>query len=169
MSDTLSEDLIVKTIGPLGHLELNRPKALNALNLEMVSGMHRILTAWCEDESIEAVLVTGAGERAFCAGGDVKSVYFAGMGGELDRRGSLTADFFREEYTLNYLIANYPKPYIAYLDGVTMGGGVGIAISGSHRLPSPGHKKRSANIRKEPDARFRHGEERVLAGQAMRA
>lgn len=82
------------------------------------------------------ILVTGAGERAFCAGGDVKSIYWAGNAGDKGRDGTLTADFSRAEYTLNFRIANYPKPYLAYLDGVTMGGGVGISILGSHRIAS---------------------------------
>lgn len=131
-----TDELIAKKVGRLGHIELNRPKALNALNFEMVQRMHDALGNWENDDSVEAVMVTGVGEKAFCAGGDVKSIYFAGKARDVGRDGTLTADFFRAEYTLNYRIANYRKPYLAYLDGVTMGGGVGISILGSHRIAS---------------------------------
>jgi len=131
-----TDELITNKKGRIGHIELNRPKALNALNWNMVQRMHEALGNWELDDSVEAVLVTGTGERAFCAGGDVKSIYWAGKAGDVGRDGTLTADFFRAEYTLNYRIANYPKPYLAYLDGVTMGGGVGISVLGSHRIAS---------------------------------
>ena len=131
-----TDELITKKTGRIGHIELNRPKALNALNWNMVQRMQDALRNWEVDDSVEAVLVTGAGERAFCAGGDVKSIYWAGKAGDVGRDGTLTADFFRAEYSLNYRIANYPKPYLAYLDGVTMGGGVGISVLGSHRIAS---------------------------------
>ncbi len=129
-----TEDVITNKVGRIGHIELNRPKALNALNWNMVQRLHDALKNWEVDDSVEAVLVTGAEERAFCAGGDVKSIYWAGKAGDVGRDGTLTADFFRAEYTLNYRIANYPKPYLSYLDGVTMGGGVGISVLGSHRI-----------------------------------
>ncbi len=131
-----TEDVITNKVGRIGHIALNRPKALNALNWNMIQCIHMALENWETDDSVEAVLVTGAGDRAFCAGGDVKSIYWAGKAGDVGRDGTLTADFFREEYTLNYRIANYPKPYLAYLDGVTMGGGVGISVLGSHRIAS---------------------------------
>ena len=132
----LNHEIITKKVGRVGHILLNRERALNALSLEMVRGIDRALIDWQNDDEIEVVVVTGAGDRAFCAGGDVKSVYLAGMAGEVGRDGVLTADFFREEYTLNHRIARYPKPYISYLDGVVMGGGVGISIMGSHRIAS---------------------------------
>ena len=131
-----TDELITSKKGRIGHIELNRPKALNALNLNMIQCIQIALANWEADASVEAVLVTGAGERAFCAGGDVKSIYWAGKADDVGRDGTLTADFFRAEYTLNYRIANYPKPYLAYLDGVTMGGGVGISVLGSHRIAS---------------------------------
>jgi enoyl-CoA hydratase/carnithine racemase len=102
----------------------------------MVRGIDRTLIDWQHDNDVEAVVITGDGDRAFCAGGDVKSVYLAGKSGEVGRDGTLTADFFREEYALNHRIAGYPKPYISYLDGVPTGGGVGISIMGSHRIAS---------------------------------
>lgn len=129
-------ELITTKVGRLGHIELNRPNALNALNFDMVQHMHEALDKWECDDSIEAVMVTGVGEKAFCAGGDVKSIYLAGKAGDIGRTGTLTADFFRAEYTLNHRIANYRKPYLAYMDGVTMGGGVGISLLGSHRIAS---------------------------------
>lgn len=121
--------------GPLGIITLNRPKALNALNLPMIREMMPQMTAWAADDSIKAVVIRGAGGKAFCAGGDVKSVYFDGLAmknGESD--GALTRDFFREEYQLNQAIYKFPKPYIALIDGITMGGGVGLSVHGSHRV-----------------------------------
>ena len=125
---TVQHELITGTVGRIGHIQLNRPKALNALTLGMVQGLRQALENWADDPQVDAVFVEGVGERAFCAGGDVKSVYFAGRSGEVGRDGTLTADFFREEYMLNFQIANFPKPYITLLDGFTMGGGAGISI-----------------------------------------
>ena len=121
--------------GPLGIITLNRPNALNALNLPMIRAMMPQMTAWAGDDSIKAVVIRGAGDKAFCAGGDVKSVYYDGLAaknGESD--GALTRDFFREEYQLNQAIYKFPKPYIALIDGITMGGGVGLSVHGSHRI-----------------------------------
>lgn len=130
MSDPL---IITNQVGSIGHILLNRPKALNALNLEMVEMMQQALERWATDSDVTSVVVSGTGDKSFCSGGDVKSVYLAGIQGQTGD-GTLTADFFRAEYTLNHFIANYPKPYIAFMDGITMGGGVGIAIRGSHRI-----------------------------------
>ena len=101
----------------------------------MVRQMREALSMWARDDSVQSVVVTGEGDRAFCAGGDVKAAYYAGRSGELGD-GALTGDFFREEYQLNFLIANYEKPYISWLDGLTMGGGAGISVLGSHRVAS---------------------------------
>lgn len=128
-------DLIVNQVQSAGHLHLNRPQALNALTLDMVRQMHSALQTWANDDSIESVVVTGEGSRAFCAGGDVKAAYHAGRAGSLGD-GTLTGDFFREEYQLNFLIANYDKPYLSWLDGITMGGGVGISVLGQYRVAS---------------------------------
>ncbi len=98
----------------------------------MIRLIHPALQAWAKDASVRAVVIAGEGERAFCAGGDVRAVWEAGKAGHVaGEPGQLTADFFREEYRLNHLIYHYPKPYIALLDGVTMGGGVGLSIHGS--------------------------------------
>lgn len=111
----------------IGIITLNRPEALNALNLNMIREMDKKLAEWAQDASIHAVIVTGAGERAFCAGGDVKSV-------ALDKEGNLKRDFFREEYTLNHRIFTFPKPYVALVNGIVMGGGKGVSAHGSHRV-----------------------------------
>lgn len=127
------EQVVAVRRGRIGHIVLNRPKALHALNLEMIRSLDRVLRAWKFDDSVEAVVVSGEGDRAFCAGGDVKAVYYAGKAAK-DSESTLTEDFFREEYSLNYAIANYGKPYVALIDGITMGGGAGISIHGSHRV-----------------------------------
>src|SRR5215472_15408651 len=113
-------------------LTINRPKALNALTLDNYRRFAPALRAWAEDPSVHAVVARGAGERAFCAGGDVRAVYEAGRGisGDPD----LTAVFFREEYELIRGIHSFPKPYIAVIDGITMGGGAGISVNGAYRI-----------------------------------
>ncbi len=123
------QDILFERKGGLAVGTLNRPKALNALTLEMCVTYDRQLAAWAADERVRAVLVKGAGERAFCAGGDVLAIWRAGKAGE-----PLTADFFRAEYRMNRRIKVFPKPHVALLDGVTMGGGVGISLHGSHRV-----------------------------------
>src|SRR6202011_2852625 len=91
-----------------------------------------ILRAWAEAPEVHAVLIRGAGERAFCAGGDVRAIYEAGRGiaGDPD----LTAAFFREEYQLIRRIHRFPKPYVAIIDGITMGGGAGVSVNGAFRI-----------------------------------
>ncbi|NBC32720.1 MAG: enoyl-CoA hydratase/isomerase family protein [Alphaproteobacteria bacterium] len=130
-----TQALIAERRGPLGLITLNRPKALNALTQEMIGAMHRTLDGWAEDPGVEAVVVRGAGDRAFCAGGDVVAIYRDGLAaraGESD--GAVTRSFFRDEYRLDHRIHTYPKPYIALLDGLTMGGGVGISVHGRFRV-----------------------------------
>ncbi|MBB6250246.1 enoyl-CoA hydratase/isomerase family protein [Nitrospirillum iridis] len=121
--------------GAIGHILLNRPKALNALTLDMIRAIDPQLAAWARDPAVKAVVIQGAGDRAFCAGGDVRAVWDSGkalLRGEGD--GAVARDFFREEYRLNRRIKRYPKPYVALLDGITMGGGVGLSVHGSHRV-----------------------------------
>lgn len=127
MSET--EDVLFEVRQGVGFITLNRPKALNALTLPMIREISPQLTAWQEDSTVKAVVVRGSGERAFCAGGDVRAVWQAGRDGD-----PMTEDFFREEYRLNRLIHVFAKPYIALIDGVTMGGGVGLSVHGSHRV-----------------------------------
>jgi enoyl-CoA hydratase/carnithine racemase len=113
----------------IGHIILDRPKALNSLSLDMVRKLTQTLLAWKDDAGIRAVVVRGSSDKAFCAGGDIRFFYDAGratpQGGS-----ALIEDFFTEEYTLNHLTHFYPKPYIALLDGIVMGGGMGIAQAG---------------------------------------
>jgi len=123
-------DVLVRVEGNAGRITLNRPRAMNALTLGMVRGMHSALTEWAEDPAVHLVVVDGAGERGLCAGGDIRTLYDAAMAGDL----STAATFFREEYQLNYLVSQYPKPYVALMDGIVMGGGIGISGHASHRV-----------------------------------
>ncbi len=127
MNDT--SDIQFEVRGRAGFITLNRPKALNALTLPMIEAMDARLAVWATDPAVDAVVVRGAGERAFCAGGDVRAIWQAGKDGD-----SLTRDFFRAEYRLNRRIKVFAKPYVAVLDGITMGGGVGVSVHGSHRV-----------------------------------
>ena len=105
---------------------LNRPGALNALTLGMVRQFEPQLKDWAADDKVRAVVVRGSGEKAFCAGGDVQKLYDGGP------RSPITQDFFREEYRLNRRIHFFPKPYVAVMDGITMGGGVGLSVQHPH-------------------------------------
>lgn len=118
----------------IGFITLNRPKALNSLSLDMVRALTLTLLAWRADGAVRAVVIRSSSERAFCAGGDIRFFYDAGRA--TPREGSaLLEDFFTEEYALNHLIHFYPKPYIAILDGIVMGGGMGVAQGGeSNRM-----------------------------------
>lgn len=118
--------------GGLATLTINRPKALNALTLANYRRFAPALADWAADPSVHAVVIRGAGERGFCAGGDVRAVYEAGRGISGDPE--LPAVFFREEYELIRRIHRFPKPYIAVIDGITMGGGAGISINGAYRI-----------------------------------
>ena len=130
MADT-GEILLGRKSG-LAILTINRPQALNALTLDNYRRLDPALREWAADPSVHAVVVRGAGDRAFCAGGDVRAVYEAGrgIGGDPD----LPAVFFREEYELIRRIHHFPKPYLAIIDGITMGGGAGISVNGAYRI-----------------------------------
>lgn len=123
----MSEDVIISQQQHLGVITLNRPQALNALTLDMVRAIYQQLIVWRDDITIHAVIIRSAGGKAFCAGGDVRGLYELGRQDSPDQM-----TFFKEEYRLNQLIHHYPKPYIALMDGITMGGGVGISLHGSH-------------------------------------
>lgn len=127
MSAAMSTDktVIATDHGDKGVITLNRPKALNAINLDMVRQIYGHLKRWEDTKS--AVIIKGVGDKSFCAGGDVRAVVEAGPTEE-------SKAFFREEYTLNALIGNYKIPYIALIDGITMGGGVGLSVHGKYRV-----------------------------------
>lgn len=120
-------DVIIESIKDKGILTLNRQKALNALDLSMVKKILPALIKWENEKSF--VIVKGAGEKAFCAGGDVKSIVMAGLKGE-----KLGQTFFKHEYTMNGVIGTYKIPYIAFIDGIVMGGGVGLSVHGQYRV-----------------------------------
>ncbi|MEM7526327.1 MAG: enoyl-CoA hydratase/isomerase family protein [Pseudomonadota bacterium] len=126
------EDILFERRGALGLVTLNRPKALNALTHAMALALEAQLDAWATDPGVATVAIQGAGDRAFCAGGDIRALYEAGQpGGE---RGRANFAFYADEYRLNWKIKRFPKPYIALMDGIVMGGGVGVSIHGSHRI-----------------------------------
>ena len=124
-----SGDVLERERGALRRLTLNRPKALNALTLDMAATMTAHLRAWADDDTAGAVLIDGAGERGLCAGGDLRALYDAAKA-----RDPLPARFWATEYHLDVLIARYPKPVVAIMDGVVMGGGVGISAHAAHRV-----------------------------------
>ena len=130
----MSDEILLERKGRVGSVTLNRPKALNALTQPMVLGLDARLKEWAEDPSVAAVVVRGAarddGRVPFCAGGDIRLLY--GEQDDLDRH--FATVFYAQEYRLNTFIFRYPKPYVALIDGVVMGGGVGISFHGSHRV-----------------------------------
>jgi enoyl-CoA hydratase len=133
MSD--AAEILFERRGAIGLVTLNRPKALNALTLNMVRLFDPQLRAWNADPAVKAVVIQGAGEKAFCAGGDIVGLYEAGKAVREGRGdGSAIRAFFSEEYTLNRLIKRLSKPYVALIDGISMGGGVGLSEHGTHRV-----------------------------------
>ncbi|HEX7775518.1 MAG TPA: enoyl-CoA hydratase/isomerase family protein [Parvibaculum sp.] len=122
-------EVLFERRGGAGVITLNRPKALNALTLGMVRAMHPQLKAWAADDTVKLVIVEGAGGKAFSAGGDIRALHDWGKVGDRN-----VIDFYREEYRLNVYIRNYPKPYIALMNGIDMGGGVGVSVNGSVRV-----------------------------------
>ncbi len=130
MDDTVeTEDLILRREGAAGRITLNRPKALNAITFDMVRGLQAKLNAWATDDQVNLLIIDGAGERGFCAGGDVRALYESRQAQD-----GMAEMFWREEYELNAAIARYPKPYVAIMNGIVMGGGVGVSAHGSHRI-----------------------------------
>jgi enoyl-CoA hydratase len=130
MSD--SDDILFGRDGGVGTVTLNRPQALNAFTLGMYRRFDPVLGGWAEDPAVHAVVIRGAGERAFCAGGDVRAIAEAGRGIAGDP--ALTSVFFAEEYRLIRRIHRLAKPYIAIIDGITMGGGAGVSVNGAWRI-----------------------------------
>ena len=125
----MTEDILFAKQGRIGLVTLNRPQALNALTRDMCVALHRQLMDWAIDDDVQAVVVEGAGGKAFCAGGDVVAMHRDGQAGSPDFEG-----FFHDEYRMNQAIAHYPKPYIALVDGISMGGGVGISVHAPYRV-----------------------------------
>lgn len=113
--------------GTIGIITLSRPKALNALSHSMIIALTNMLQKWQQQDNIKAVIICGDGERAFCAGGDIRTIYDIGKMQPME-----ALKFFWDEYRLNQLIFHYKKPYVAFIHGITMGGGLGISIHGSH-------------------------------------
>lgn len=121
-------DLNIRIEGSAGRITLNRPKALNALTYDMVLETERALDAWRDE--VDLVIIDAAGDKAFCAGGDIAEMYATGTAGDF----SYGRQFWRDEYRLNAKIFEYPKPVVSFLQGFTMGGGVGVGCHGSHRI-----------------------------------
>ena len=126
---TETNDVVIRREGRAGRLTLNRPKALNALTLGMVRDIWTALLAWRTDPAIAMVILDGAGDRGLCAGGDVRTLYDSAKDGA-----AFAATFWREEYHLNALIHRYPKPFVAIMDGIVMGGGIGLSAHARHRV-----------------------------------
>jgi len=122
-------DLIVRREGAVGVVRLNRPKTINALSLEMSEGVDAALDRFESDPAVAVVLLEGAGERGLCAGGDIRGLYESSVA-----KGDLGKVFWRQEYVMNARIAKYPKPYVAFMDGLVMGGGVGLSAHSRHRV-----------------------------------
>ena len=129
---TLEADpaIIARRQGRIGRLTINRPKSLNAIDHAMVRSLHDALDGWRDDSAVEAIVIEGAGSRSFCAGGDIRQVRNLVLAGHY----ADAKTFFDDEYALNLAIARYPKPYVALIDGVCMGGGMGLSIHGSARV-----------------------------------
>ncbi len=123
-------DIEIRTSGRVGRITLNRPKALNALTLDMVHAIFDILPVWAADDDIAMLVIDAAGDKAFCAGGDIAGIYQSLVDGDYDT----ARQFWRDEYPLNAALFNFPKPVAAFMQGFTMGGGVGIGCHASHRV-----------------------------------
>ena len=124
------EDINIKKINSTILITLTREKVLNALNLNMVREIFKNIGVWDKDNDISGIIIQGAGEKSFCAGGDIVSVYHS----KNEPNSSLSNDFFREEYILNLSIANFSKPWISLLNGIAMGGGLGLSVHGKYRI-----------------------------------
>lgn len=124
-----TEEILTRIDGRVGFVTLNRPKAINSLTQGMVTAMDATLTDWADDDRVGAVVVAGAGDRGLCAGGDVVAIYHSAQAD-----GAQARRFWFDEYRLNARIGRFPKPYVALMDGIVMGGGLGIGMHGSVRV-----------------------------------
>ncbi|MFN4277726.1 MAG: enoyl-CoA hydratase/isomerase family protein [Ferrovibrio sp.] len=127
----MTDDILFSVRNGVATIQLNRPKALNALTHDMCVPLERHLRDWAKDPAVKAVIIKGSGEKAFCAGGDIRKLADREPGGAEYRR-----SFWHDEYRCNTLIGEFPKPFIALVDGIFMGGGVGLSVHGSHRIIS---------------------------------
>jgi enoyl-CoA hydratase len=127
---TTDATVVTRRDGRIGRILLNRPKALNALDLPMIRACAEILRTWRDDPHVHAVVIEGAGDRAFCAGGDIRAL----RDGQISGDRAAVDEFFTEEYALNLMIAGYPKPYVALIDGICMGGGIGMSVHAPYRV-----------------------------------
>jgi enoyl-CoA hydratase len=124
-----TDEILARVDGGVGFLTLNRPKAINSLTHSMVTTLHEVLRDWEHDDDVHAVVLAGAGERGLCAGGDIVAIYHSARADGVEAR-----RFWRDEYRLNAYIGGYPKPYVALMDGIVMGGGVGVGAHASIRV-----------------------------------
>jgi enoyl-CoA hydratase len=124
-----SDDIVSRVENGIGFVTLNRPKAINSLNQSMIDGLRAVLTAWEQDAAIDAVVLSGAGERGLCAGGDVVAIYHSARADGAEAR-----RFWRDEYLMNAQIGRFPKTYVALMDGIVMGGGVGVGAHANTRV-----------------------------------
>ncbi|MCW2756185.1 MAG: 3-hydroxyisobutyryl-CoA hydrolase [Marmoricola sp.] len=132
--DTATElPVLTRVEGRAGYIVLNRPRAINALTLAMVRMITATLEEWRHDDRVQTVVLTGAGDRGLCAGGDIVAIYRDATSDQPAEQ-TASATFWREEYALNAVIESYPKPYVAIMDGIVLGGGVGVSAHGSHRV-----------------------------------
>jgi enoyl-CoA hydratase len=129
MQDLIDDHVRVERLGSAGVIRLNRPRALNSLTIGMIRAIDAALDRFEADPAVATVVLAGEGERGLCAGGDIRALYDSGRAGTADAR-----IFWREEFALTGRIARFAKPYVAFMDGITMGGGVGISTHGRHRI-----------------------------------
>ena len=123
-------DISIRIDGRAGRITLNRPKALNALTYEMCMAIDAALIDWAGSDAIDLLILDANGDKAFCAGGDITEMYATGTAGDFD----YGRKFWRDEYRMNARLFNFPKPVVSFLQGFTMGGGVGVGCHGSHRI-----------------------------------
>lgn len=128
MSD--NQDIDIRKEGKAGRITLNRADALNAMTYDMCMAISDALDTWKRDDEVHLIIIDAVGERAFCAGGDIAELYQTGTNGDFE----YGRKFWADEYRVNAKIKSFPKPYVAIMDGIVMGGGVGIAVHGSHRV-----------------------------------
>jgi len=126
----LADDIHIRRQGKAGRITLTRPEVLNAMTYEMAMAIEKALDGWRDDDAVSIVIIDAEGDRSFCSGGDIQQLYDTGRAGDFE----YGRKFWKDEYRLNAKIVNYPKPYVAIMDGIVMGGGVGISAHGSLRI-----------------------------------